>query len=103
MMRTLVPAAVALAMSLSCTALADPAAPAPQPAPQPAAQAPAPAPAPTQVADKDKKICRMMYHNGELLRTQTCKTQEEWDRLREAQERNIANFQNRNDQSLIRH
>jgi len=91
---------VVFAVGLSCAAFAE-GAPAPQPAPQPAVQAPAPAP--TQVADKDKKICRMMYHNGELIRTQTCKTKEEWDRLRAEQQRNIADFQNRNYQTQIRH
>ncbi|MBV8976393.1 MAG: hypothetical protein JO261_11600 [Alphaproteobacteria bacterium] len=91
MSRTLATVALALATGLSCAAFADDAAPAPQPAAQPAP--------PANVADKDKLVCRMMVHQGMLVRTQVCKTQEQWDNDRSAQQRSISDFQNRNFQT----
>jgi hypothetical protein len=89
--------ALGAALSLSTVAFAQdqqqPVGVAPAPAAQPAAATP----------DKDKLVCRMMYHNGSLIRTQQCKTQAQWDVDRRTAERNVADFQNRNFQTSSGH
>jgi len=40
-------------------------------------------------------ICRYMYHQGTLVRTQTCHTQHEWDALRNYNQRQITEAQQR--------
>lgn len=80
----------AAAMSLPATALADGAG---GPASQPVAVAPEPVAA-TQPRS-EKLICRMMYHEGMLMKTSMCKTQQEWDEERRRGEREIQKFQNR--------
>lgn len=57
----------------------------------------------TATPDKDKKICRTMYHQGTIIRTQQCKTQAEWDRNRLDAQRSVADFQNRNYQTSNGH
>ena len=85
-------AAVAgVTLSLSTAALADGAQNAPS---QPVAVAPEPAPPPAS-ANKEKRICRLMIHEGMLLKSSECKTQAQWDEERRRQEREIAIFQNR--------
>ena len=63
-----------------------------------------PAPAATQgqqtAADPDKKICRMMTHEGMLVRSNVCHTQREWDAIRTRQQHEVADFQNRNYQTM---
>jgi hypothetical protein len=85
--------ALGAALSLSTAAFAQdqqqPVGVAPAPAAQPAAATPA----------KDKLVCRQMYHEGSLIRTQQCRTQAQWDMDRRAAERNVADFQNRNYQT----
>lgn len=73
---------LAALLSLTGAALADDTQTAQQPA-QPAAATP----------DQDKKVCRSMYHDGSLIRTQQCKTQREWDSLRTEQQRQVTNMQ----------
>ena len=63
---------------------------------QPVTVAPA---QPAAAPDKDKLVCRMMYHQGSLIRTQQCKTQDQWDNERRAAQRNVSDFQNRNYQT----
>lgn len=90
-MRTFIPAIVAgLIISISAPAFAGDAAQ-PVAVAQPATVQPASATAP----GNGKQICRTMYHEGMLVRTQTCHTQAEWDQIRRAQERSFADFQNR--------
>jgi hypothetical protein len=90
-MRTIIPAIVAgLVISLAMPAFAGDAS---GTTAQPVAVA-QPAAATTQVGEK--QICRTMYHEGMLVRTQTCHTQAQWDQIRRAQERSVADFQNRN-------
>jgi hypothetical protein len=92
-------AALAL-LALPMTAFADgaqtptvqPAAAQPVSAQQAATQ-PAATPAP------DAKICKTMTHEGMLVKTSVCHTQAEWDQIRQQQERNVADFQNRNYQT----
>lgn len=89
--------ALGAALSLSTVAFAQdqqqPVGVAPAPAAQPAAATP----------DKDKPVCRMMYHQGSLIRTQQCKTQAEWDNERRSTERAVSDFQNRNYQTSSGH
>lgn len=39
-------------------------------------------------------FCRAIFHEGMVIRTGDCRTQEEWDALRRADERTISEFQN---------
>jgi hypothetical protein len=73
---------LAALLSLTTAALADDTQTAQQPAQQAAA-----------TPDKDKKVCRTMYHDGSLLRTHQCKTQREWDSLRTEQQRQVTTMQ----------
>jgi len=41
-----------------------------------------------------KLICRSLFHEGMLIKSTECRTQEEWDRLRRDAEREISDFQN---------
>jgi hypothetical protein len=41
----------------------------------------------------------MMAHDGMLVKTTICHTQQEWDDIRLRQERGLADFQNRNYQT----
>lgn len=92
-MRTIMPAIVAgFVISVSMPVFA---ADASGTASQPVAVA-QPAAATTATADSAKPICRTMYHEGMLVKTQTCHTQAEWDQIRRSQERSISDFQNRN-------
>lgn len=75
-------------LSVSAAALADDT-PATPTSAQPAQAAP----------DKDKLVCKMMYHNGSLIRTQQCKTQAQWDMERTKAQHDVADFQNRNYQT----
>ena len=90
-MRIFFPAiAAGFMISLSAPAFAGDAA-------QPVGVAPVVAqPASATAAESEKQICRTMYHEGMLVRTQKCHTQAEWDQIRRSQERSIADFQNRN-------
>jgi hypothetical protein len=45
----------------------------------------------------------MMTHQGMLVRTNVCKTQKEWDEQRRRQQRDLADFQNRNYQTSNGH
>jgi hypothetical protein len=61
-------------------------------------QQPSPAPQPTSAtpaSDKDKLICRYMYHEGTLIRTQSCHTQREWDAERIYNQRQLNEAQQR--------
>lgn len=80
---------VAISFAMTASALADE----PQAPPPPAQQSATAQPA---AADPDKKICRMMTHEGMLVRTNVCHTQREWDAIRVRQEREVSEFQNRN-------
>jgi len=42
---------------------------------------------------QDKKVCRSVYHEGSLIRTQQCKTQREWDSLRHEQQQQVTHMQ----------
>jgi hypothetical protein len=89
--------AVGIALSLSTASFA-------QEQQQPVTVAPA---APAQQAaatpDKNKPVCRVMYHQGSLIRTQQCKTQAQWDNERRAAQRDVSDFQNRNYQTSSGH
>lgn len=61
----------------------------------PPAQPVAATPATAQPAS-DQKICRQMTHEGMLVKTNVCHTQAEWDQIRQTQQRDVADFQNRN-------
>ena len=78
--------ATAALLSLGTAAFADDTQTAQQPQQPAAAQQAAATPA-------DKKVCRSMYHEGSLIRTQQCKTQREWDSLRTEQQRQVTNMQ----------
>jgi hypothetical protein len=84
-MRVLITTAAAL-LALSVTAHADGA------QPQPATQQPVA----IQAAAKKPitLFCRAIFHEGMLIRSSDCRTQEEWDALRRADERTISDFQN---------
>jgi hypothetical protein len=41
-----------------------------------------------------KLVCRSLFHEGMLIKSTECRTQEEWDRLRRDAERQISDFQN---------
>jgi hypothetical protein len=95
-MRTIIPAIVAgLVISFSASAFAGDAA-------QPVAVAPPavaqPASATTQPAG-GKVICRQIAHEGMLVKTSACHTQQEWDDIRHRQQHEVADFQNRNYQT----
>jgi hypothetical protein len=67
---------------------------------QPATAQPASA---QPVSDPQKPICRMMTHQGMLVKTNVCHTQAEWDEIRQRQQRDVADFQNRNYQTSSGH
>ena len=90
-MRTIIPAiAASLVVSFSVPAFAGDGATA-----QPVGVAPATAQPASVQSDSDKMICRTMYHEGMLVKTQACHTKEQWDQIRRSQERSFADFQNR--------
>jgi len=66
---------------LSASAFADPAS--------------APAAQPAAASNKDRLICHYFVHEGMLLKTSQCKTQQAWDLDRENYERQIATIQYR--------
>jgi hypothetical protein len=100
-MRSIVPAMVAgLVVSLSVPAFAGDASQPVAVAQQPVAVA---QPATATGPESEKQICRMMYHNGMLVKTQTCHTQAQWDDMRRSQERDVSDFQNRNYQTQSGH
>jgi len=84
-MRTLIPSVTALALGLGAAA-AVAQDQQPRVAPQTASAA---------APSGDKMICRYMYHQGTLVRTQTCHTQHEWDALRNYNQRQITEAQQR--------
>jgi hypothetical protein len=90
-MRLLITTAAAL-LAFSACAHADGTAPAiaPLAALQPVAVQAASAPSATAV----KLICKPMYHEGMLLKSNDCRTQKEWDILRRDEQREISDFQN---------
>jgi hypothetical protein len=59
--------------------------------PQPLSQAAATADA--NASGSNRLICRLLYHNGALMRTPACHTQTEWDRMRLVTEREIEGIQ----------
>jgi hypothetical protein len=59
--------------------------------PQPLSQSTAAANA--SASDSNRLICRLLYHNGSLMRTPACHTQTEWDRMRLVTEREIEGIQ----------
>jgi hypothetical protein len=83
--------ALGVATALSTAALADGTQNAPS---QPVAVAPDPTPPPAPSA-KLERVCRLMIHEGMLLKSSTCQTQAQWDEDRRRQEREIEKFQNR--------
>ena len=46
-------------------------------------------------AANNQKICKMMYHNGSLVRTQTCHTKAEWEAVRQANRQEVEQQQMR--------
>jgi hypothetical protein len=44
-------------------------------------------------SDNNRLICRLLYHNGALIRTPACHTKTEWDRMRLVTEREIEGIQ----------
>jgi len=58
--------------------------------PQPLSQSTA---ADASPSDSNRLICRLLYHNGALMRTPACHTQTEWDRMRLVTEREIEGIQ----------
>jgi hypothetical protein len=98
-MRTIVPAIVAgLVVSLSIPAFAGDAS---GTTTQPVAVQPVtaqPASATTQPAG-EKVSCKPIAHEGMLVKTNACHTQQEWDAIRHRQEHEVADFQNRNYQT----
>lgn len=92
-MRTIIPAIVAgLAVSFSVPAFAGDAS-------QPVAVAPATAQPASATPASDKLICRQIAHEGMLVKTSACHTQQEWDDIRHRQQHEVADFQNRNYQT----
>jgi hypothetical protein len=53
--------------------------------------------------DSNKLICKTMAHEGMLVKTNICHTENEWDQIRTRQQRNLADFQNRNYQTSSGH
>jgi|HubBroStandDraft_5_1064220.scaffolds.fasta_scaffold56095_3 hypothetical protein len=68
----------------------------------PAAQPVSATPATAQPAS-DKQICKQMTHEGMLVKTNVCHTQAEWDQIRQTQQRDVSDFQNRNYQMSSGH
>ncbi|HEX4296236.1 MAG TPA: hypothetical protein VHZ29_19035 [Rhizomicrobium sp.] len=100
-MRSIVPAMIAgFAVLLSVPAFAGDTSQPVAVAQQPVAVA---QPAAAAGPGGEKEICRMMYHNGMLVKTQTCHTQAQWDDMRRSQERDVSDFQNRNFQTSSGH
>ena len=58
--------------------------------PQPLSQSTA---SDANTSDSNRLICRLLYHNGALMRTPACHTQTEWDRMRLVTEREIEGIQ----------
>jgi hypothetical protein len=46
-------------------------------------------------AGSEQKICKMMYHNGSLVRTQTCHTKAEWETIRQTNRQEVEQQQMR--------
>jgi hypothetical protein len=46
-------------------------------------------------AANNQNICKMMYHNGSLVRTQTCHTKAEWEAVRQANRQEVEQQQMR--------
>jgi hypothetical protein len=46
-------------------------------------------------AASGQKICKMMYHNGSLVRTQTCHTKAEWEAVRQRNRQEVEQQQMR--------
>ncbi|HEX3944077.1 MAG TPA: hypothetical protein VHW69_08320 [Rhizomicrobium sp.] len=63
--------------------------------PQPLSQSAASADASNapNAGDNNRLICRLLYHNGALIRTPACHTKIEWDRMRLVTEREIEGIQ----------
>jgi hypothetical protein len=51
--------------------------------------------APQTAAQPVTLVCRVVFHEGMVLRGRDCRTPEEWDKLRREGERGLADFQNR--------
>ena len=94
-MRTTLPAIVAgLVISFSMPVFAGDASGA---ASQPVGVAPATVqPASATQSASAKLICRETIHEGMLVKTSACHTQQEWDQIRHRQQHAVADFQNRN-------
>jgi hypothetical protein len=106
-MRKSIPTLVTLAfLTLPAAAFAD-GAQAPmvtQPTATPAvAVAPAAPAQPVSAPDSNKLICKTMAHEGMLVKTNICHTQNEWDQIRNRQQRGVSDFQNRNYQMSSGH
>jgi|SRR5690242_11013559 len=43
----------------------------------------------------NKMVCRYMFHNGSLIRTQTCRTEREWESIRFQNQSEVNNMQMR--------
>jgi hypothetical protein len=96
MRKAILTAAVGIVLSLSTASFAQDQQPV-------GVAAAAPAQPAAATPDKDKRLCRVMYHQGSLIRTQQCKTQAEWDNERRSAERAVSDFQNRNYQTSSGH
>ena len=103
-----IPAIAALAfLALPASSFADgtqtqPVVAQPASAPTVAAQ-PAAAVQPASAPASQKPICKTMAHEGMLVKTNVCHTQAEWDQIRQAQQRSVSDFQNRNYQTSSGH
>ena len=46
-------------------------------------------------AAANKVVCRYMFHNGSLIRTQTCRTEREWESIRYRNQGEVTSMQMR--------
>lgn len=52
-----------------------------------------PAPQPVAVTQQDPVVCHYMVHEGTVIARPICKTQHEWERMQDYQQRLIRQFQ----------